>query len=180
MTILQSRPNSAKTVKYVNGVVSPSQTALTAATSLGLELPLNCVPIMWNKKIWMSICTLVSHVHELSNACDSVPVWKTEKLLLDIVLCCYLIFLVCELPCTRICTTAISTKAIFRPLYLGAETFICWKCLWLLAMPLNFSPSSHPLACYILLFLSRKELTVDVMAAFIAPLCVHCSSLQAV
>lgn len=63
----------------------------------------------------MSTCTLVSHVHELSNAFDSVPAGKTEKLPLDVLLHCYLIFPMCELPCTRICTTDISTKAIFRP-----------------------------------------------------------------
>lgn len=40
----------------------------------------------------MSTRTLVSHVHELSNACDSVPVGKTEKLLLGTLLHCYLIF----------------------------------------------------------------------------------------
>lgn len=40
----------------------------------------------------MSTCPLVSPVRELSNACDSVPVGKTEKLLLDTLLHCYLIF----------------------------------------------------------------------------------------
>lgn len=92
LTILQSRPNSAKTVKYVNWVVSPSQTAPTEATSLGLGLPLDYIPTIWNKKIYMSTCTPVSNGHELSNAYDSVPVGKTEKLLLDTLIHCYLIF----------------------------------------------------------------------------------------
>lgn len=92
LTILQSRPNSAKIVKYVNWVVSPSQTAPTAATSLGLGLPLDYIPTIWNKKIYMSTCTPVSNVHELSNAYDSVPMGKTEKLLLDTLIHCYLIF----------------------------------------------------------------------------------------
>lgn len=62
------------------------------------------------------------YVHELSNAFDSVPVGNTEKLLLDTLFNCYLIFPMCKLPCTRICTTSISTKAIFRPP-------CCWKML---------------------------------------------------
>jgi len=127
LTILQSSPNPAKAVKYVNGALSTRQTAPTAATSHRLELLLDCIPVIWRKKISMSTHMLLSNVHELSSACDSVPARKTEKWLTVR----YLIYIViwysltCEVPRTWMGTIGIGNTVIFILLCLGAGTFMC-------------------------------------------------------
>lgn len=46
LTVLQSSPNPAKAVKYVNRALSTRQTAPVAATGHKLELLLYCVPVI--------------------------------------------------------------------------------------------------------------------------------------
>lgn len=145
LTILQSSCNPAKTVKYVNRALSTRQTAPTAATSHGLELLLDCVPVIWHQKIFLSAHMLVSNVHELSSDCDSFLVRKTEKWLTVR----YLIYIVICAAVHMDVYIGISNTAIFILSCLGSGTFVCevfdfLQNLWtLLCPPTPWLSTSH-------------------------------------